>query len=129
MEQALLVNVHLTEGRFQDSWPAEESAREMAELVRSSGVKVLESIVVNKDRPTPAHLIGSGKVQELHQQSRALGANVVIFSEDLSPIQQRNLEELLGMKVIDRTQLILDIFAQRAKSQEGKVQVELAQLQ
>ena len=129
MEQALLVNVHLTQGRFQDSWPAEESAREMAELVRSSGVTVLESIVVNKDRPTPAHLVGSGKVQELHQRSHALGANVVIFSEDLSPIQQRNLEELLEMKVIDRTQLILDIFAQRAKSQEGKGQVELAQLQ
>ena len=129
MERALLVNIHLTQPSFRDSWPVEESARELNELVQSSGVTVLESIIVNKDRPTPAYLVGSGKVQELHQQSHALGANVVIFSENLSFIQQRNLEEILGVKVIDRTQLILDIFAQRARSREGKVQVELAQLQ
>lgn len=129
MERALVVNVHLTHSSFRDSWPAEESAREMVELVESSGVEVLESLVVNKDRPTPASFVGSGKVQELHQRSHAIGANVVIFSEDLNAVQLRNLDELLGLKVIDRTQLILDIFAQRARSQDGQVQVELAQLQ
>jgi GTP-binding protein HflX len=80
-------------------------------------------------KPNAATFIGSGKVEEVRQLALALGANVVVFDESLSPAQQRNLERLLQLKVIDRSQLILDIFAQRAKSLEGKLQVELAQLQ
>lgn len=92
-------------------------------------MRVLEEYTLTQDRPRPARLIGKGKAEELQGLAAALKSEVVIFGEDLSPGQQRNLEEALGVKVIDRTQLILDIFAQRAHSQEGKVQVELAQLQ
>ncbi len=130
MERALLANVRFNDPPYRDSWPQEESALELAELARSSGrVEVLESISVSRDRPTPTYLVGKGKVQEIHDRCHLLKANVVIFGRDLNFPQQRNLEEGLGVKVLDRTQLILDIFAQRARSQEGKVQVELAQLQ
>lgn len=84
---------------------------------------------MKRERPAPDLFIGTGKVEELALQAQLSHADVAIFGRDLSPTQQRNLEEILGIKVIDRTQLILDIFAQRARSQEGKVQVELAQLQ
>ncbi len=129
MEQALLLNVHLTDRHYQDSWPVEESAHELLELVRSSGARVVEQLVVNRDRPTPNFFIGKGKTQEIHDQCHLLKANVVVVGEDLSFSQQQNLEDVIGVKVIDRTQLILDIFAQRARSEEGKVQIELAQLE
>lgn len=102
---------------------------ELGALTRSSGVQVLGQMFVRRQRPSRDLLIGKGKVQEIHERCRSLGAEVVVFGEDLDFAQQRNLEDLLGLKVIDRTQLILDIFAQRAHSQEGKVQVELAQLE
>jgi len=129
MERAFLVNVRLSDRAYRDSWPIEESTRELEELARSSGVGVLEQAIVPRDRPTSNYFIGKGKALELHDRCHALKANVVLFGEDLSSPQQRNLEDLIGVKVIDRTQLILDIFAQRARSQEGKVQVELAQLE
>lgn len=128
VEQALLVNVALSGRLYRDAWPEEESARELGELARSSGVRVLDVVTVRRQRPTPEYFIGRGKVEELHQRCRRLGAETLIMGEALDFTQQRNLEEALGLKVIDRTQLILDIFAQRARSREGKVQVELAQL-
>ena len=129
MEHALLVNVRLRDRPYRDSWPIEESAHELGELARSSGLKVLEQVTVDRDRPTPNYFLGKGKAQELHDRCHELAANVVVFGEDLSFPQQRNLEDLIDLKVIDRTQLILDIFALRARSDEGKVQVELAQLE
>ena len=129
MERALLVNVHFSDRPYRDSWPVEESAQELKELVRSSGLEVLGEVVVRRERPTSRSFVGKGKVQEIHDQCYALKADVVIFGGDLNFTQQQNLEDVIGQKVIDRTQLILDIFAQRARSQEGKVQVELAQLQ
>ncbi|MBI3616523.1 MAG: GTPase HflX [Candidatus Omnitrophica bacterium] len=129
MERTLLINIRLTDRTYRDSWPIEESARELEELARSSGLDVREQVTLQKDRPTPNLFIGKGKAQEIHDRSHELKTEVVVFGEDLSSPQQRNLEDLIGLKVIDRTQLILDIFARRARSEEGKVQVELAQLQ
>jgi len=105
-----------------------ESLEELASLAQSAGAEVLDSIIQARPAPTAATLIGSGKVQELAERVRAQEADVVIFDQELSPTQQRNLESALGVKVIDRTQLILDIFARRARTREGQLQVELAQL-
>ncbi|MCQ9208897.1 MAG: GTPase HflX, partial [Omnitrophica bacterium] len=112
----------------EDSWPAEDSSRELRELSRSSGVEPVKEIICPRSRTTAKYLIGKGKVQELSDLAQELDADAVIFNEDLSSTQQRNLEEIIQTKTVDRTQLILDIFAQRAKSAEGKIQVELAQL-
>jgi GTPase len=106
----------------------EESLSELSELAGSAGATVLERVTQARPAPDAATLIGSGKVQELSLLAKALPANVIIFDQDLSPTQQRNLEKLLACKVIDRTQLILDIFARRARTREGRLQVELAQL-
>lgn len=128
MESVILVHVHFKARDYRDSWPSEEAEKELKELAVSGGLKVLEEVRAQKDRPTPNLLVGSGKVQELHALCHRLRPGAVVFGQDLSVVQQRNLEKELDVKVIDRTQLILDIFAQRARSQEGKVQVELAQL-
>ena len=125
-EKALLVTVDID---GEDLWEAEDAAGELKELVSSSGVEIAKEIVYRCRKPTPNFLIGKGKVEELSQLAQALPVDVVIFNEDLSSTQQRNLEDVIEVKTVDRTQLILDIFAQRAKSQEGKVQVELAQLE
>ncbi len=109
-------------------YTAEESLEELAELARTAGAQVLERVVQARATPEPATLIGSGKVQELRGLLEGLGADVVLFDHELTPIQQRNLERTLDRKVIDRTQLILDIFARRARTREGQLQVELAQL-
>ena len=106
----------------------EESLAELAELASSAGAEVVGRVIQNRDAVTAATLIGSGKVQELAADVKALEADAVIFDHDLSPTQQRNLEKALDSKVIDRTQLILDIFASRARTREGRMQVELAQL-
>ena len=100
----------------------------MADLARSAGATVLERVLQSRPAADPATLIGSGKVRELAELVDASHAEVVIFDHDLSPTQQRNLEKALEVKVIDRTQLILDIFAGRARTREGRLQVELAQL-
>ena len=128
MEKVVLIHVHFSSKDYRDSWPAQENEEELKELVRSGGLGILEEVRVKRDRPTPNYFVGTGKVEELHRICHRLHPDAVVFGRDLGVVQQRNLEEELGFKVIDRTQLILDIFAQRAKSREGKVQVELAQL-
>lgn len=105
-----------------------DSLEELAQLAKTAGVTVLNRVVQPRNRPDAATYIGKGKVSEIRLQVQVLGANVIIFDDELSPAQQRNLEEATGIKIIDRTALILDIFAQRARTMEGKLQVELAQL-
>jgi GTP-binding protein HflX len=106
----------------------EESVEELAELARSAGATVAARFFQNLPAPEAATLVGRGKVEELAAAVKSVEADSVIFDQDLSPTQQRNLEKALGTKVIDRTQLILDIFASRARTREGRLQVELAQL-
>ncbi len=107
---------------------AEESLDELAELAASAGAEVAGRIIQARNAPEAATLVGSGKVGELAAAVRAEAIDAVIFDQDLTPTQQRNLEKALDTKVIDRTQLILDIFASRARTREGRMQVELAQL-
>lgn len=106
-----------------------ESVDELRLLSASAGAEALALIGGRRDRPDPAYFAGTGKVAELERLAEDLHADIVIFNHDLAPAQQRNLENRLKRRVIDRTSLILDIFAQRARSHEGKLQVELAQLQ
>jgi GTP-binding protein HflX len=107
----------------------EESLAELRELTASAGAMIAGEIMQRRQRPDPATLLGSGKVQELAGAIAATESDVVIFDHELTPSQQRNLERCLGVRVIDRTQLILDIFARHARTREGQLQVELAQLQ
>jgi GTPase len=107
---------------------ADESLEELAVLTESAGGEVVDRSVQMREAPDAATLVGSGKVEELARKVKALEADVVVFDRDLSPTQQRNLERELDSKVVDRTQLILDIFAGRARTREGQLQVELAQL-
>ena len=105
-----------------------EEAEEMRELVRSAGGVVVAEVTAAIEKPSPSHFIHAGKVEELKKKKSESKANLVIFSVDLSPVQGRNLEGACGTRVVDRTGLILDIFARRAESREGRLQVELAQL-
>ncbi|MDV6014490.1 GTPase HflX [Haloechinothrix sp. LS1_15] len=125
LERVVLVGVW-TEGT---SAQAEESLNELGRLAQTAGSHVLEGFIQRRGRPDPATYIGSGKVRELAETVRATGADTVIADGELAPGQLRQLEDKLKVKVIDRTALILDIFAQHARSKEGKAQVELAQLQ
>lgn len=109
--------------------PAAESLEELGELARTAGAEVVGSTSQRLDHPHVATYVGKGKVEEVREASREADANVVIFDDELSPSQQRNLEKALGLKVIDRTALILDIFATRAQTREGRLQVALAQMQ
>jgi len=101
---------------------------ELALLVGTAGADVVGRVVQRRDHPDPATYVGRGKAEELHQLSESVDADTVVFDDELSPAQQRNLEKILGRTAIDRTAVILDIFAQNARSQEGKAQVELALL-
>ena len=101
---------------------------EFAELARSAGADVVASISARMDRPSARYFVGSGKAEELKEQRHANDADLILVNHTLSPVQERNLEKLCECRVVDRTGLILDIFAQRARSHEGKLQVELAQL-
>jgi GTP-binding protein HflX len=125
MEKAILVNLATT---AQEKNEAEESLDELEGLARAAGAGVVKKIRQARPLISPRSFIGQGKVEEIHHLAQELKADLVIFDHNLSPRQQRNLESSLSCKVIDRTQLILDIFAQRAHSNEGKLQVELAQL-
>jgi len=125
MEKVLLVTVSL---HRDYGWSAEDSAQELRELAASSGASVKEEIICHRDKISSAYFIGKGKAEEISFIVQNENLDAVIFNNDLSGSQQKNLEEMIGVKTIDRTQLILDIFARRAKSNEGKVQVELAQL-
>ena len=111
-----------------DELDGEESLAELAELSTSAGASLVGRTLQRAHEADPATLVGRGKMHEIRVEARASRANVVIFDHDLTPTQLRNLEHGLGLKVIDRTQLILDIFARRARSREGQLQVELAQL-
>ncbi|MCA2215297.1 GTPase HflX [Wangella sp. NEAU-J3] len=125
LERVVLVGVW-TEGSVSD---AENSLVELAALAETAGSEVLEGLIQRRGRPDPATFIGRGKVGELRDVVLSTGADTVICDGELSPSQLRNLEQQIKVKVVDRTALILDIFAQHAKSKEGKAQVELAQLQ
>lgn len=109
----------------EDAW---ESLEELEELVATAGATVAVKILQRVESINPGHYIGSGKVEELRELVALHGATGVVSDDELSPVQMRNLTEMLGTKVMDRTMVILDIFAQRARSKEGKVQVEMAQL-
>ncbi|MBE7325302.1 GTPase HflX [Nocardioides sp. Y6] len=124
LERVVLVGVW-TEGSVAD---AENSMAELAALAETAGSEVLEAVYQRRQRPDPATYIGRGKVEGLKEIVAATGADTVICDGDLAPSQLRNLEDRLKVKVVDRTALILDIFAQHAKSKEGQAQVELAQL-
>ncbi|MDE3150177.1 MAG: GTPase HflX, partial [Acidobacteriota bacterium] len=108
---------------------AEESLAEFRELVTSAGGQVAAELLQRRTRPDPATLIGSGKVEEIAAVAASTEADLVLFDHDLSPTQLRNLEAALPCRVLDRTQLILDIFARHAHTREGQLQVELAQLE
>lgn len=108
-------------------WTSEDQTAELASLAATAGARVVGTATQRRDRPDPRAYIGKGKALELASMSRAAGADLIVFSKELSPSQQRNLEELTGARVLDRTALILDIFAQHAHTREGKLQVELAQ--
>jgi len=108
---------------------ADESIAELRTLAESAGAEVVGEILQRRDRPDPATLIGKGKLEEIAGAAASVNADVLLFDHDLSPSQQRNIEKIIQRRVIDRTQLILDIFARHARTREGQLQVELAQLQ
>src|SRR5258706_5299534 len=109
------------------SW--EESLDELRSLATSAGAHIAGEFSQHRDRPEPATLIGKGKLEELAGAAASVSADVILFDHDLSPSQQRNIERVVNTRVIDRTQLILDIFARHARTREGQLQVELAQLE
>jgi GTPase len=121
-ERALLVGLRTT------ARDGSGSLEELARLVETAGAAVVGVVEQHRSRPNPAMYIGAGKVAEVRGLAAAHGADLVIFDVDLSPAQQRNLERALSTKVLDRTAVVLDIFAQRARSREGRLQVELAQM-
>jgi GTP-binding protein HflX len=108
---------------------AEESLAELRTLAESAGAKVVGEILQRRDRPDPATLIGAGKLEEIAGAAASVNADLLLFDHDLTASQQRNVEKIVKLRVIDRTQLILDIFARHARTREGQLQVELAQLQ
>jgi GTP-binding protein HflX len=112
----------------QRRWEVEESLAELEGLVDAAGGTVVERILQERPAPTPGYYFGKGKIDELAELVRTHGASLFISDDPLTPIQERNISETIGTKVLDRTALILDIFAQRAQTSEGKLQVELAQL-
>ncbi|MEA2578016.1 MAG: GTPase, partial [Chloroflexota bacterium] len=126
VEKAFLVAVD-TGG--EDGWTAQESLSELANLAATAGADVVGAEWQNRRHVDPNWYIGKGKAQELASAKRETGFDVLIADDELSPAQQRALEELLNVKVIDRSRLILDIFALHAQTHEGRLQVELAQLE
>jgi GTP-binding protein HflX len=123
-ERALLMYVHTRQSRR----PEESAVAELEELCRTAGVAVLDVVVQRRVRPDPRYVVGRGKLEELVQRANQLGAELLVFDPPLTPAQARAVSDLTELKVIDRSMLILDIFAQHAKSRDGKIQVELAQL-
>lgn len=126
-EKAFLVAVAVPAQR--DQWSAEDSIAELGQLAATAGADVVGQIIQKLPAPTRAYYLGRGKLEELLSLRESTGYDVVIFDDELSPMQQRNLEDFLEVKIIDRVALILDIFAQRAHTREGQLQVELAQHQ
>ncbi|MEK7216690.1 MAG: GTPase HflX, partial [Chloroflexota bacterium] len=124
-ERALLVAVD--SGAHNGLFPTEDSVAELAQLATTAGAEVCGRFIQRLESPSPAHYVGKGKLQELVDAIEAEQASLVLFDNELSPTQQKNLENALKVKVLDRTALILDIFARRAQTREGRLQVELAQ--
>ncbi len=126
-ERAILVAVD----RYflKDEFPVHQSLDELERLAETAGAKVIERIIQKREKPHPATFVGKGMVEEIAQRAEELEADLVIFDDELSGVQMKNLEHMIKQPIIDRTTLILDIFAQRAQTREGKLQVELAQLQ
>ncbi len=125
-EKAVLVTVNFRSVRRASD--ASELSRELSELSEGAGLAVVSDLLFKQDSPNAALFLGSGQAEKIKLEASKKRADVVVFESDLSPSQQRNLEDKAGVKTIDRTQLILDIFARRARSKEGKLQVELAQM-
>jgi GTP-binding protein HflX len=126
-EKAVLVGVDVRSPG--DQWNIEDSLEELAYLAQTAGAEVEEKVVQRLSSPSSLYYVGKGKLQELVDLKEQTGCDVIIFNDELSPRQQRNLEDQLKIKIIDRTALILDIFAERASTREGQLQVELAQHQ
>src|ERR1700726_157763 len=125
-ERALLIGL---EKEGVSKWDLRDSMEELAELANSAGAEVVDTVTQKLQKPTAPYYIGKGKAELIKNSLHGRQVTSVIFDDELSPAQGRNLENLLARKVLDRTQLILDIFAQRARSREGRLQIELAQLQ
>ncbi|MCI2429614.1 GTPase HflX [Candidatus Acetothermia bacterium] len=125
-ERAILVGLDLGQ---KASWQERESMEELIELAQTAKLVVLHTIIQKREHPDPAHFIGKGKAEELKNLASAAQADLIILNNALTPAQTRNLEELIQKKIVDRAQLILNIFVQRARSKEAKLQVELAQLE
>lgn len=128
-KQNLKDNSFLNSIKANREFTIQEELEEFKSLVLSSGCQIIDSLIVKPERINPSLFIGKGKCEEISWKCSEKDIDVVIFDKELSPTQQRNLEDILGVKTIDRTQLILDIFAQHARSKAGKFQVELAQLE
>ena len=126
-ERTMLVSLEY--GKQDRLWTSEDSLEELRQLAETAGADVIAKFLQKRPKPDPGFFIGRGKVRDLALYAQQEDIDLCVFDEELSPAQQRNLEQALGIKVLDRTALILDIFAQRAQTNEGKLQVELAQLQ
>ncbi|MFP4201723.1 MAG: GTPase HflX [Candidatus Acetothermia bacterium] len=126
-EKGILVGVDLPRMDEEELWSTEESMKELESLADTAGVRIQKKVIQRRKKPDPSLYIGSGKAEEIREMARKLGVQVIIFNDELRPAQSRNLEEKLATKIVDRTQLIMDIFAQRAQTKEAKLQVELAQ--
>ncbi len=124
-ERAIIVGVVR---KHNNRWTTEEYLEELALLADTAGADVVEKVLQDRDTIDPAYFIGRGKVRELRGLAKQMNVNVILFDDDLSPAQVKNLEKSCGKKIVDRSGLILDIFAKRAKTKEAKTQVELAQL-
>ena len=128
-ERTIIVGMEYGGGASIIGWSAEDSLEELKQLADTAGAEVVARFLQKRPKPDPAFFIGRGKVQELALYVQQENIDLCIFDDELSPAQQRNIEQAMGVRVLDRTALILDIFAQRAHTNEGKLQVELAQLQ
>lgn len=128
-ERAIIVGMEYGGGASIIGWSAEDSLEELKQLADTAGAEVVARFLQKRPKPDPAFFIGRGKVQELALYVQQENVDLCIFDDELSPAQQRNIEQAMGVRVLDRTALILDIFAQRAHTNEGKLQVELAQMQ
>ena len=128
-ERAVLVGMEYNGMLNTLGWTIEDSVEELKQLADTAGAQVVARFLQKRPKPDPAFFIGKGKVQELALFVQQENVDLCIFDDELSPAQQRNIEQAMGIRVLDRTALILDIFAQRARTNEGKLQVELAQLQ
>lgn len=128
-ERAVLVGLEYGGSLSSIGWSHEDSLEELKQLADTAGAEVAAKFLQKRSKPDPAFFIGRGKVQELALYVQQENIDLCVFDDELSPAQQRNIEQMLGIRVLDRTALILDIFAQRARTSEGKLQVELAQLQ